>query len=88
MFEQITKNIGKPICLFIDGQPIIADNFRIVARTCKENFRWKGAHYGTKFTITRASQIVERFNAGALPAPITLVNQQTIGSDFGQDSAY
>ena len=39
-----------------------------------------------KFTVDEARKMVERFNAGALPAPITLVNQQTINSDFGKDS--
>jgi preprotein translocase subunit SecD len=29
---------------------------------------------------------VERFNSGALPAPINLVNQQTVDGDFGADS--
>jgi len=38
------------------------------------------------FTLDEARQMVERFNAGALPAPITLVNQQTIDADFGKDS--
>jgi preprotein translocase subunit SecD len=30
--------------------------------------------------------MVQRFNAGALPAPITLVNQQTISPEFGSHS--
>ena len=29
---------------------------------------------------------MERFNAGALPAPITLINQQTVGASLGGDS--
>lgn len=87
LFEQITeKNIGKPICLFIDGQPIIADNFQDSCPNVQGKISGGKARITGQFTITRASQIVERFNAGALPAPITLVNQQTIGSDFGQDS--
>ena len=87
LFEQITeKNIGNPICLFIDGQPIIADSFQDSCPRVQAKISGGKARITGQFTITRASQIVERFNAGALPAPITLVNQQTIGSDFGQDS--
>ncbi|MEI6479499.1 MAG: protein translocase subunit SecD [bacterium] len=87
LFENITeKNIGKPICLFIDGQPIISDNFQDSCPRVQSKISGGKARITGQFTITRASQIVERFNAGALPAPITLVNQQTIGSDFGQDS--
>jgi len=87
MFEQITaKNIGKPICLFLDGQPIIPDDIndscpRVQAKISGGNARITG-----QFSLERARQIVERFNAGALPAPVKLINQQTIGSDFGQDS--
>jgi len=87
MFEQITgKNIGKPICLFLDGQPIIPDDIndscpRVQAKISGGNARITG-----QFSLDRAKQIVDRFNAGALPAPVKLINQQTIGSDFGQDS--
>ncbi|MFA4942641.1 MAG: protein translocase subunit SecD [Patescibacteria group bacterium] len=86
-FEQVTgKNIGKPICLFLDGQPIIPDDIndscpRVQAKISGGNARITG-----QFSVDRAKQIVERFNAGALPAPIKLINQQTIGSDFGNDS--
>jgi preprotein translocase subunit SecD len=38
------------------------------------------------FTIADARQLVERFNAGALPAPIKLISQQTIGASLGSDS--
>lgn len=87
MFEKLTeKNTGKPICLFIDGQPIIADSIQDSCPRVQGKISGGKARITGQFTITRASQIVERFNAGALPAPITLVNQQTIGSDFGQDS--
>lgn len=39
-----------------------------------------------RFTIQEAQKLVERFNAGALPAPITLINQQTISPNLGSDS--
>ena len=44
------------------------------------------AQISGSFTLETARQLVERFNAGALPSPINLINQQTIGADFGQDS--
>lgn len=87
LFEQITEaNIGKPICLFIDGQPIIPDSINDSCPRVQSKISGGKARITGQFSIARAQQIVERFNAGALPAPITLVNQQTIGSDFGQDS--
>lgn len=87
LFEKLTaKNVGKPICLFLDGQPILPDSIQDSCPRVQAAISGGKARITGQFTIARASQIVERFNAGALPAPITLVNQQTIGSDFGQDS--
>jgi protein-export membrane protein SecD len=87
MFEQITgKNIGKPICLFLDGQPIIPDDINDSCPRVQTKISGGNARITGQFSLDRAKQIVARFNAGALPAPVTLINQQTIGSDFGQDS--
>ena len=87
LFEEITgANIGKPICLFIDGQPIIPDSVVDSCPRVQDRIAGGKARITGQFTLARAKQIVERFNAGALPAPITLVNQQTIGADFGKDS--
>ena len=38
------------------------------------------------FTVDSAKTLVERFNAGALPAPIKLVNQQTVSATLGNNS--
>lgn len=87
LFEKLTeKNVGKPICLFLDGAPIIPDSVQDSCPRVSGKISGGKARITGDFTTARASQIVERFNAGALPAPITLVNQQTIGADFGQDS--
>jgi preprotein translocase subunit SecD len=38
------------------------------------------------FTIDQAKQIAELINAGALPAPVSLVEQRTVGATLGKDS--
>ena len=38
------------------------------------------------FTITEAKQLSQRLNAGALPVPIKLVSQQTVGATLGKES--
>jgi preprotein translocase subunit SecD len=38
------------------------------------------------FTVDQAKQIASLINAGALPVPISLVQQQTVGATLGQDS--
>lgn len=80
LFGDITaKNVGKPLAIFLDNQ-------LIEMPTVQEKIPDGKAQITGKFTVDEAKQLVERFNAGALPAPITLVNQQTVSADFGQNS--
>ena len=80
LFADITgRDVGKPLAIFLDNQ-------LIETPTVQEQISGGQAQITGKFTVDEAKQLVERFNAGALPAPITLVNQQTISSDFGQNS--
>src|SRR3989344_4629494 len=41
-----------------------------------------------KFSVDEARQLVRRFNAGALPVPIVLISQQSIGSSLGKDALF
>ncbi len=87
LFQEITKrNIGKPLCIFIDNQPIIPDSYIDSCPTVQSEIPGGKAVISGNFTLPRVQQIVERFNAGALPAPITLINQQTISPDFGRNA--
>jgi preprotein translocase subunit SecD len=60
------------------------DNELIEAPVVREKITGGKAQISGQFTLNQAKKLVERFNAGALPAPIVLVSQQTIGADFGQ----
>jgi preprotein translocase subunit SecD len=80
IFEKLTeKNIGKPIAIFLDNE-------LIEAPVVREKISGGKAQITGQFTTEQARTMVQRFNAGALPAPITLINQQTINADFGQNS--
>ena len=80
LFEQITAaNVGKPLAIFLDGQ-------LIEAPTVEQAISGGQAVISGGFTVATAQQLVERFNAGALPAPITLVSQQTISPTLGSNS--
>ncbi len=77
IFEELTgRNIGKPLAIFLDGEPIEIP-------TVQSKISGGKAQITGKFTIETARLLVERFNAGALPAPITLINQQTISPALG-----
>ena len=79
LFEELTgRNIGKPLAIFLDGQPIEIP-------TVQGKISGGKAQITGKFTVETAKLLVERFNAGALPAPITLINQQTISPALGAD---
>ncbi len=84
IFENVTgRNIGQPLCAFLDGE------IRSIEEDCpivQSKISGGRAQITGRFSIEEARAIVERFNAGALPAPIKLVNQQTIGADFGKDA--
>ncbi len=80
IFEQLTeKNIGKPLAIFLDNEPI---EIPVV----QEKITGGKARITGKFTVDEARKLVERFNAGALAAPINLVSQETVGASLGQES--
>ena len=80
MFEDVTaRNIGKPVAIYLDGYPISQP-------TVNEKISGGKAVISGKFNITEAKLLAQRLNAGALPVPIELVNQQTIGPSLGQKS--
>jgi protein-export membrane protein SecD len=80
LFAQITRrNLGKTIAIFLDGAPIsiptvqteITDGNAVITGT---------------FTPQEARLLATRLNSGALPVPIKLISQQTIGASLGQQS--
>ena len=80
IFEELTaRNIGRPIAIFLDGE-------LIEMPVVQEKIPGGRAQITGNYTIEDAQMMVERFNAGALPAPIELVNQQTVSASFGEDS--
>ena len=80
MFEDITgRNVNKPVAIFLDGYAISTPNVN-------EKITGGKAVIQGNFTITEARDLAKRLNAGALPVPITLINQQTVGASLGQES--
>lgn len=80
LFADITKrNINKPIAIYLDGTVISAPVVNTAIST-------GDAVISGNFTLDEAKNLVERLNAGALPVPISLLSQQTIGASLGKDS--
>lgn len=77
--EMTAANVGKPLAIFLDGQ-------LIEAPVVQQQITGGSALISGGFTVASAQQLVQRFNAGALPAPITLKNQLTVSPSLGTDS--
>ena len=80
IFSEITKeNVGKRLAGYLDGAPISAP-------VVQEEITGGKAQITGNFTPEGAKALVGRFNAGALPVPITLISQQTVGPSLGKES--
>src|SRR3989344_4848823 len=80
IFEKVTeKNVGMPLAVFLDGAVISAP-------VVQQKISGGSAQITGQFTLAEAKELVGRFNAGALPVPISLISQQSVGASLGQDS--
>lgn len=80
IFEELTsKNINKILAIYLDGQAISLP-------TVKDTISGGQAQITGNFTTDEAKLLVERLNAGALPVPISLLSQQSIGASLGEKS--
>ncbi len=80
IFAEITaRNIGKPVAIFLDGIPISAP-------VVQQEITAGQAVITGRFTIDEAKELAQRLNAGALPVPIRLIQQQNIGPALGSIS--
>lgn len=94
LFEEITeRNVEKPLVVFLDGLSIVdttgdgvIDENDLYAPIVKEKIPNGRAVITGDMDLNRAKEIVGRFNAGALPVPINLLSQQTVGASLGKES--
>jgi len=77
IFSKITgENVGKPLAIFLDGSLRSAP---IVQQQISDG----SAQISGNFTVAEAKQLVKDLNLGALPTPISLISQQTVGATLG-----
>ncbi len=82
IFEELTaNNIDKPLCIFIDNDLVFPNDFSASCPLVQEKITGGRAQIsGGGITSTVASEMVSRFNAGALSAPIRLITQRNISA--------
>jgi preprotein translocase subunit SecD len=74
-FAQVTQeNVGKPFAIILDNQvisaPVLGGSGQISG----------------SFTVESANDLAILLRAGALPAPLTIIEERTVGPGLGQDS--
>lgn len=80
LFGEITsRNVGKPVAIFLDGLPISIPTVREKITTGK-------AVITGDFSLKEAKQLAQNLSAGALPVPIKLISQQNVGPTLGKIS--
>jgi len=79
-FADITKrNIGKPLVIFLDNQPVEAP-------IVQQEILGGSAVISGSFTAETAKNLSIQLNAGALPVPIEILQQRSIGASLGNES--
>jgi preprotein translocase subunit SecD len=79
-FAQVTReNVGRPFAIVLDDQVISAPVIR-------EPITGGSGQISGSFTVQEANDLAVLLRAGALPAPLTIIEERTIGPGLGQDS--
>ena len=79
-FADVTKkNVNRPFAIVLDGKVISAPVIR-------EPILGGSGQISGNFTISGAQDLALLLRAGALPAPLTILEERTVGPGLGADS--
>ncbi|WP_424631269.1 protein translocase subunit SecD [Bradyrhizobium sp. SYSU BS000235] len=79
-FAQATlENVGQPFAIVLDNEVISAPVIR-------EPITGGSGQISGNFTVQGANDLAILLRAGALPAPLTAIEERTVGPGLGQDS--
>jgi preprotein translocase subunit SecD len=73
------KNVGQPFAIVLDNEVISAPVIR-------EPITGGSGQISGNFTVQQANDLAILLRAGALPAPLTIIEERTVGPGLGQDS--
>ncbi len=74
-----TANVGRPFAIVLDGKIIEAPNIR-------EPITGGSGQISGGFTAQSATDLALLLRAGALPAPLTIVEENSVGPELGADA--
>ncbi|MGO4715746.1 protein translocase subunit SecD [Bradyrhizobium sp. 2TAF24] len=79
-FAQATsENVGQPFAIVLDNEVISAPVIR-------EPITGGSGQISGGFSVQQANDLAILLRAGALPAPLTIIEERTVGPGLGQDS--
>jgi SecD/SecF fusion protein len=79
-FGDITKaNVGKPFAIVLDDKVLSAPVIR-------EPILAGSGQISGSFSVDSATDLAALLRAGALPAPMTVIEERTVGPDMGSDA--
>ncbi|MGK2284568.1 protein translocase subunit SecD [Pedomonas sp. V897] len=79
-FGQVTtENVGKPFAIILDNEVISAPRIN-------EPILGGSGIISGGFTVEQANNLAVLLRAGALPAPLQILEERTVGPDLGADS--
>ncbi len=80
LFAEITsRNVGEPLATFLDGE-------MLQEATVQEEITEGEAQITGQFSVEEAYETARDLRIGALPVPIELVTQQSIGPTLGEEA--
>ena len=77
--QATTENVGQPFAIVLDNEVISAPVIR-------EPITGGSGQISGSFTVQAANDLAILLRAGALPAPLTVIEERTVGPGLGQDS--
>src|SRR5262249_8816308 len=77
--QATTENVGQPFA-------VVLDNEAISAPVTREPITGGQGQISGNFTVQSANDLAVLLRAGALPAPLTVIEERTVGPGLGQDS--
>jgi preprotein translocase subunit SecD len=77
--QATTENVGQPFAIVLDNEVISAPVIR-------EPITGGAGQISGSFTVQAANDLAILLRAGALPAPLTVIEERTVGPGLGQDS--
>ena len=77
--QATTENVGQPFAIVLDNEVISAPVIR-------EPITGGQGQISGSFNVQSANDLAILLRAGALPAPLTIIEERTVGPGLGQDS--